>query len=124
MTIKTVYVIEDNKFGKSITEWTEDKRIEAVPVDQKNNDLSEKVDAVVVFHENHNFSKEDEETHSYLTENNKPGYKIDINGTLAATNSNFTMWLERNRPESLLILGQADVAKNPNFKRFLESIDK
>tara|TARA_B100000508_G_scaffold137355_1_gene131599 strand:- start:118548 stop:118922 length:375 start_codon:yes stop_codon:yes gene_type:complete len=124
MTIRTVYVIEDNKFGKSITEWTEGKRIEAVPVDQKNNDLVDDVDAIVVFHENHNFSKEDEETHEYLTENNKPGYKVDINGTLAATNSNFTMWLERNRPKSLLILGQDDVAKNPNFKRFLESIGK
>lgn len=124
MTIRTVYVIEDNKFGKSIAEWTEDKRIQAVPVDQKNNDLLEEVDAIVVFHENHNFSKEDEETHSFLTDNNKPGHKVDINGTLAATNSNFTMWLERNRPKSLLILGQADVSKNPNFKRFLESIDK
>ncbi len=124
MRIRKIYVIEGNTFGKSITEWTGDKRIEAVPVDQKNTDLIEEVDAVVVFHENHNFTKEDGETHTYLTENNKPGYKVDINGTLAATNSNFTMWLERNRPNSLLILGQADVAKNPNFKRFLESIDQ
>jgi hypothetical protein len=124
MTIRTVYVIEENNFGKSITEWTEDKRIEAVAVDQKKNDLLEDIDAVVVFHENHNFSKEDEETHTFLTDNNKPGYKIDINGTLAATNSNFTMWLDRNKPNSLLILGQSDVTKNPNFKRFLESIDK
>lgn len=122
MTIKTVYVIEDNKFGNSILEWTNDKRIEAVAVDQKNDNLLEEVDAVVVFHENHNFSKEDEETHTHLTENNKPGYKVDINGTLAATNSNFTMWLDRNKPSSLLILGQPDVSKNPNFKRFLESI--
>lgn len=124
MRIRKIYIIEDSTFGKSIAEWTEDKRIEAVPVDQKNTDLIDEVDAVVVFHENHNFAKEDGETHAYLTENNKPGHKVDINGTLAATNSNFTMWLERNRPNALLILGQADVAKNPNFKRFLESIDQ
>lgn len=124
MIIKTIYVIQENQFGNSILEWTNDKRIEGIPVEQKNVDLTETVDAVVVFHENHNFSKEDEETHSYLTDNNKPGYKVDINGTLAATNSNFNMWLERNRPKSLLILGQPEVIKNPNFDRFLSSLDQ
>ncbi len=124
MTIQTVYVIDNNAFGKSIEEWTDSKRIEAVTVEQKNNELLEHVDAVVVFHENHTFSKEDEETHTFLTENNKPGYKVDINGTLAATKSNFTMWLERNRPKNLLILGKPAVVKNENFKRFLESIDQ
>ncbi len=124
MTIQTVYVIDNNAFGKSIEEWTDSKRIEAITVEQKNNELLEHVDAVVVFHENHTFSKEDEETHTFLTENNKPGYKVDINGTLAATKSNFTMWLERNRPKNLLILGKPAVVKNENFKRFLESIDQ
>lgn len=124
MTIQTVYVIDNNAFGKSIEEWTDSKRIEAVTVEQKNNELLEHVDAVVVFHENHTFSKEDEETHTFLTENNKPGYKVDINGTLAATKSNFTMWLERNRPKNLLILGKSAVVKNDNFKRFLEGIDQ
>ncbi|MGM0478780.1 MAG: hypothetical protein ACQERC_06125 [Bacteroidota bacterium] len=124
MTIQTVYVIDNNAFGKSIEEWTDSKRIEAVTVEQKNSELLERVDAVVVFHENHTFSKEDEETHTFLTESNKPGYKVDINGTLAATKSNFTMWLERNKPNNLLILGKAAVVKNKNFSRFLESIDQ
>ena len=123
MKIETIYVIEDNKFGKAIGEWAEDKRIQVVPTAQKNNDLSEIIDGVVLFHENYNFSKEDDETQEALSNDNKAIHKVDINGTLAATNSNFNMWLDRNRPTTLLILGDDDVAKNPNLPIFLKGIE-
>ena len=122
MKIKTVYLISNNSFGNTITEWSEDKRIDVVSVEQKNNDLADIVDAAVVFHENHNFTKEDEDIQGFLESNNRPSHRIDINGTLAATKSNFTMWLERNKPSNLLILGSPDIAKNPNLKRFLDSL--
>jgi hypothetical protein len=122
MKIETVYLINNNSFGNTITEWSIGKSIDAVSVDQKNNNLAEIVDAAVVFHENHNFSKEVEEIQSFLESNNRPSHRVDINGTLAATKSNFTMWLDRNKPSSLLILGSSDIAKNPNLKRFLDSL--
>lgn len=122
MKIKTVYLINNNSFGNTITEWSEGKRIDAVSVDQKNSNLVEIVDGAVVFHENHNFTKEDEEIQEFLESNNRPSHRVDINGTLAATKSNFTMWLERNKPSNLLILGNPDIAKNPNLKRFLDSL--
>lgn len=124
MKVKTVYLIDSNSFGNTILEWAENKHIEAVNLDQKNNDLVELVDGAVVFHENHNFSKVDEETQAYLNENNRPSHRVDINGTLAATKSNFTMWLERNNPSKLLVLGNSEIAKNPNLKRFLDSLEK
>ena len=123
MKIETIYVIENTKFGKAIGEWAEDKRIQVVATSQRNNDFSELVNGVVLFHENHNFSKEDDETQEQLSSDNKPVHKVDINGTLAATNSNFNMWLDRNRPDSLLILGDDDVANNPNFSTFLKGIE-
>lgn len=123
MKIETIYVIENNKFGKAIAEWAEDKRIEVVPTTQKNDNLSELIDGVVLFHENHNFSREDEDTQSELSRGNTPVHKVDINGTLAATNSNFNMWLDRNRPQSLLILGDDEVAKNGNLPNFLKGIE-
>jgi hypothetical protein len=122
MMIKTVYLISNNSFGNTITEWSEGKRIDVVSVDQKSSDLADIVDAAVVFHENHNFTKEDEDIQGFLESNNRPSHRVDINGTLAATKSNFTMWLERNKPSSLLILGRPDIAKNPNLKRFLDSV--
>src|SRR5690554_8105620 len=123
MKIKTIYVIANNKFGKTIGEWAESNRIEVVSTAQKNSELSELVEGVVLFHENHNFSKEDEELQEELDKDNKPIHKVDINGTLAATNSNFNMWLDRNRPQSLLILGDDEIAKNPNLPNFLKGIE-
>jgi hypothetical protein len=122
MKIEKVYLISDNSFGSTIAEWSEGKRIDVVSVEQKNNDLAEIVDAAIVFHENHNFTKEDEDIQDFLESNNRPSHRVDINGTLAATKSNFTMWLERNKPSNLLILGSPDIAKNPNLKRFLDSL--
>lgn len=122
MKIKTVYLINNNSFGNTITEWSEGKLIDVVSVDQKSSDLVDIVDGAVVFHENHNFTKEDEDIQEFLESNNRPSHRVDINGTLAATKSNFTMWLERNKPSNLLILGSLDIAKNPNLKRFLDSL--
>lgn len=122
MKIKTVYLINNNSFGNTITEWSEGKLIDVVSIDQKNSDLVDIVDGAVVFHENHNFTKEDEDIQEFLESNNRPSHRVDINGTLAATKSNFTMWLERNKPSNLLILGSLDIAKNPNLKRFLDSL--
>ncbi|WP_107037160.1 hypothetical protein [Brumimicrobium mesophilum] len=123
MKIETIYVIENNKFGKAISEWAEGKRIQVVATTHKNDNLSEIIDGVVLFHENHNFSRDDEDTQTDLSDGNKAVHKVDINGTLAATNSNFNMWLDRNRPNSILILGDEEVAKNANLPNFLEGIE-
>ncbi|MDX1651275.1 MAG: hypothetical protein R3277_02210 [Brumimicrobium sp.] len=123
MKIETVYIINSNEFGNAILEWAEGKQIEAVRVDPKHTDLAELIKGVVIFHENHNFSKEIEEMQEYLEDNNRPAHRIDINGTLAATKSNFTMWLERNKPSKLLILGNSNIVGNPNLKRFLDSLE-
>lgn len=124
MKVDTLYVIVDNKLGSMISQWAEGKRIQVAPKPQKNTELVQLVDSVVLFHENFNFSKEDEETIAVLNKNNKAVHKVDINGTLSATNSNFNMWLERNKPNCLLILGDSKVAGNPNIPQFLEGIEE
>lgn len=123
MKTETIYVIENNKFGKAIAAWAEGKRIQVVPSTQKNDNLRELIDGVVLFHENHNFSKEDEETQSILSERNISVHRVDINGTLAATRSSFNLWLDRNRPKSLLILGDDGIAQNANLPDFLKGIE-
>ncbi|PKR81468.1 hypothetical protein CW751_05285 [Brumimicrobium salinarum] len=123
MKIDNIYVIENNKFGKAIAAWAEDKRIQVTFTIQKKNDLSEIVDGVVLFHENHDFSKEDLEIEQSLDKKNIAIHKVDINGTLVATNSNFNMWLDRNRPSNLLILGDDNISENVNLDKFLKGID-
>lgn len=122
MKIDTVYLINNDAFSETITSWTEGKQVVAVPTDKKGDALAEIVEAVVIFHENHNFSKEDEDIQELIESHNKPAHRIDINGTLAATASNFTMWLERNKPKSVLVLGNKKVTKNENLKRFLNKL--
>jgi hypothetical protein len=72
----------------------------------------------VLLHENHNLFKELEDIAIQLDKSNVPSYKIDINGTLAATRSNFEMWVERNRPKNILFIGRDELAKNDNLGRF------
>lgn len=124
MKIDKFYFLENNEFTKTIKSWAEERQIETLVLDSKKGDLSELVDAVALFHENHNFSKEAEETHSFIVNNNRPGHKVDINGTLAATASNFSMWLERNNPKNLLVIGVDNLSKNKNLSRFLSSLEK
>src|SRR5690554_6383103 len=123
MKIETIYVIENNKIGKTIGEWAEDKRIQVVATSHRRRDLSELLDGVVFFLANHNFSKEADETQEDLSRDNKAVHKVDLNATLAATNFNFHMWFDRNRPKTLLILGDDEVAKNPNLPLFLQGIE-
>lgn len=122
MKINTIYLINNDKFSKAISTWAEGKSVESISTDKKGDALAEIIEGVVVFHENHNFSKEDEEVQELIESHNKPAHRIDINGTLAATASNFTMWLERNKPKSLLVLGNKEVSKNKNLKRFLNKL--
>lgn len=122
MKIDTVYLLNNDEFSKAIANWTEGKRVEYVSTDKKGDALAEIIEGVVVFHENHNFSKEDEDIQALIESHNKPAHRVDINGTLAATASNFTMWLERNKPKSLLVLGNKEVSKNKNLMRFLNKL--
>lgn len=124
MNLETIYVVSDNKFGKYIAEWAGSKKVEVITTQQKNSNLFNLVDGVVIFHENHNFRKEDLETQDVLNENNRAVHKVDLNGTLSATNSNFIMWLERNKPKSLLFLADDAVIKNNNLSAFLEGVDE
>ena len=91
-------------------------------IEGKSQDIDDFVDGVVVFHENHNVSREIEELQAFLDNSNRPGYRIDINGTLAATKSNFEMWLERNKPTKLLFVGSDELPKNDNLLRFLSNL--
>lgn len=120
--VKTIYLIESNLFSKSIEEWAINSLLSVETLDTKTQDIDEFIDGVVVFHENYNISKEIEDLQLILDSANRPGHRIDINGTLAATKSNFEMWLERNKPSKLLFLGKDDLPKNENLQRFLENL--
>ena len=120
--VNTIFLADLNPFSKSIEEWASEKALSIERLEGRAQDIDELVDGVVVFHENHNVSKEIEELQAQLDNSNRPGHRIDINGTLAATKSNFEMWLERNKPSKLLFLGSDELPKNDNLHRFLSNL--
>lgn len=122
MKVETIYLSQESGFATTIKDWAADKNIEAIVLDMKSVDLIDTVDGVAIFHENHTITKDQDEIQEYLNTNNRPGYRIDINGTLAATKSNFTMWIERNKTKRILLLGAPEIAKNSNLKRFIDSL--
>lgn len=122
MKIKEIY-IDENPFGKIIEEWVSEfniTNIHNLPV-KSSFDIN-LTDSLVVFHENHDISKHYLDLIDLFEARQKNVCKIDLQGTLAAAKSNFELWLERNHPEQMLIIGDAVLSKNVNTPRFLKTI--
>ncbi|MCC5923200.1 MAG: hypothetical protein JJT77_05410 [Crocinitomicaceae bacterium] len=124
MSFEKIILIGKSAFNSRMEQWASYVKNEVEYVNSKDKDpnLFDLADAVIIFHENHNISKDDEEIFADFVSQNKTGHKIDINGTFSATKSNFIMWLERNKPKTLLILGEESVAKNQRFEKFLNDL--
>jgi hypothetical protein len=121
MKIERFYILNKGKFADTIKKWADGRQIDVVEF-SGGSELFESIQGGLLFHINHNLSKELIDLHKGIEENNLPVHKIDVNGTLAATVSNFTMWLERNKPENILVLGGEEVAKSENLRRFLNAL--
>lgn len=124
MKVDKLYLISQNEFANVIQNWNMITDFEYVEPSEFSAILDDKINGAVMFHVDHNVNKEIAEKIKLIEKNNYPVHKVDINGTLAATVSNLEMWLDRNRPKSLLILGCDDVAKSDNLNRFLLSLVK
>lgn len=113
--------IEQNSFSEFVQKWCEENGVRVEIIDSKSNYLDTS-NGIVMFHENHNFSKEAEDILNTFDKNNLPIHKVDINGTLVATSSNFYHWMERNKIERLLVIGGANLTENENLLRFFGKI--
>lgn len=118
----TIYIKETSEFGKFISDWALEQNIQVESISHRTNHDQEKIKGVVLFHDNHNFTKEDIEWFDHLTHSNIPGHRVDIDGTVPATRSNFLMWLENNHPESLLFLGDQKVMEHQNLRKFIAEL--
>lgn len=122
MKIEEIF-IDENPFGKMIEEWASGFNISKLHIQPiRTNFDSSQVDSLVVFHENHDLSKHYAELIESFEIRQKNVCKIDLKGTLAAGKSNFELWLERNHPTQLLIVGESELSKNINTPKFLESV--
>lgn len=123
MQIKNIYITEENHFSTLLREWSERMDVQVIPLESNDNDLYEKVQGIVIFHENHDISKDAEEISKDLDKSNIGTHKVDINGTVTATVTNLKMWIERNSCDNILVLGEKNLGKNENLHRFLEKLE-
>lgn len=121
MTVKQVY-FEDTTFGKTISSWAISKGLEAIKLDSKMESSLLEIDGLVVFHENHDIKKNQQDFISTFEQRQKGISKIDINGTLSVAISGFDLWMDRNRCISILATGSDELIKNSNLERFLAEI--
>lgn len=121
MTTSRHIILSQNGCAKVLKDWTEQRQIELVSPESKQ-ELIDQAHGLVVLHENHTFSKEMQETMDLFEKNHKPIHKVDINGTLSAISGNLLMWLELNKVKTLALIGGEELEKNENLQRFLEKV--
>ena len=123
MIIEKIYLLSTNSFSKCVEEWAANASVQSHHLSIKKQNIEDLIDGVVIFHENFNRNKNIEDLVENLVQSNRPSHRVDINGTMVATKSNFEMWMERNQIRNLLILGDDQLPKNTKFKSFLLNLN-
>ncbi len=120
--IQKIYLKSNSQFSVKIKDWAETKADEIVFTEGDNQLFLQNLDSLLIFNENQSFSSEIQEIKSYLDKQQKSVHKIDINGTLAAGSSNFSLWLENTNCKQMLILGGEELTTNSNLERYLSAL--
>jgi histidyl-tRNA synthetase len=120
--IQKIYLKSNSQFSVKIKDWAETKADEIVFTEDDNQLFLQNLDSLLIFNENQSFSSEIQEIKSYLDKQQKSVHKIDINGTLAAGSSNFSLWLENTNCKQMLILGGEELTTNSNLERYLSAL--
>ena len=120
--IQKIYLKSNSQFSLKIKEWAEIKAEEVVLTEEYNHLFLQTLDSLLIFNENQSFSSEIQELKAYMDKQQKSVHKIDINGTLAAGSSNFSLWLENTNCKKLLILGGDELTANSNLERYLTAL--
>lgn len=120
--IQKIYLKSNSQFSVKIKDWAETKADEIVFTEGDNQLFLQNLDSLLIFNENQSFSSEIQEIKTYFDKQQKSVHKIDINGTLAAGSSNFSLWLENTNCKQLLILGGEELTTNSNLERYLSAL--
>jgi hypothetical protein len=117
MKVCKVYTKPNTVLSKRIEEWVFENKIEYVEI-PFDDDFDEQIQGLVVLNQNQDVERDILEIRKSFDEKQKPVQRIDINGTLMVGVSNFSLWLERNGCESILIVGSDSLCENPNLERY------
>lgn len=117
MKVRKVYTKPNTVLTKRIADWVAESKIEFIEVPFED-EFDENIQGLVVLNQNQDMERELLEVRKMFDDKQKPVQRIDINGTLMVGVSNFSLWLERNGCESILIVGSDSLCENPNLERY------
>ncbi|MFD1553144.1 hypothetical protein DNU06_12500 [Putridiphycobacter roseus] len=123
MLLKSIILRKTDEFEAAIQDWSDSNEIKHEIFDGSQ-ELYELADAIVLFHEDYNISKENASIKDLFSNNGKFSHSIDVNGTLMASVSSFVFWLENHKPKSVLIIGDDKLITNKKFSTYLERLSE
>ena len=78
------------------------------------------VDALVIFHDNHNLDKHTSEVREHFEKHQIATHKIDLSGTLNVALSHLSLFLERIKSKKVLFIGAPSLKDHPKMEVFKE----
>ncbi len=123
MLLKKIVLRNDDQFSSAINTWGGQHKISVESFDGKSI-LFDLVDSMVIIQEDHNVSKEIKDLREAIEKLHRPTHQIDVNGTMSASVASLRFWLENNKPNSVLFVGEEKITQSLRFSEYLEKLAK
>jgi hypothetical protein len=121
MSTLTLHTKVKSKFSDRIEGLCQTKNISFDLVEKDDRNF-EDLDALIIFHEDHNIDAAGEETRDVFEKKLRPIHKIDINGTKQVILTHFALWMERNKVVNPLLIGTEQLLDNPKIEGLLDQM--
>ncbi|MCG8576783.1 MAG: hypothetical protein MI810_18025 [Flavobacteriales bacterium] len=118
MLLKKIILRNSEGFHAEMINWAGVQQIESEVFDGKDS-LFDLIESLLVVHEDHNISKENRNMLDQVRGLGKPAHLVDINATLTATCASVKFWLENNKPNNVLIIGNDKLTQNSRLEEYL-----
>jgi hypothetical protein len=115
----TIYLPEKAVFSAEISAALTGRGF-AVENFTETEDQIEKIDGVVLFHDNHNFDRHVAELRDLFDLRQVAMHKIDLSGTLNVALSHLSLFFDRTKCRNVLFLGSDNLKNHPKLELFKE----
>lgn len=123
MLLKKIVLRNDDQFSSAINVWAGEQKISVESFDGKSS-LFDLVDSMVIIQEDHNVSREIKDLREAIEKLHRPTHQIDVNATMSASVASLRFWLENNKPNSVLFVGEEKITQSLRFNEYLEKLAK
>lgn len=121
MLLKKIVLRNDDQFSNAINTWAGGHKISVESFDGKSS-LFDLVDSMVIIQEDHNVSREIKDLREAIEKLHRPTHQIDVNATMSASVASLRFWLENNKPNNVLIVGEEKITQSVRFSEYLEKL--